>query len=928
MDMTYIDQQKAAAEFAQAWKGRGDEKQDTQVFWIGFLSKIFGIRNLEDFIRFEKKVPMRDGGTRFIDGYIAETKVLIEQKGLGINLDKKEMQSGGELLTPFEQALRYNDNLPHDEKAYWIITCNFGEFNIYNMNEGRPVPVRFELKDLELHLGSFSFIQDSARRTIDREQKLSMKAGEIVGSLYDALRHGYAEADRDKPETAQSLNVLCVRLVFCLYADDIGLFIKKNAFQDYLKNLPPAKARQALIRLFQQFDTRTEDRDPYDDELNAFPYVNGGLFADGSIVIPPFTDEILHVLLDEAAAGFDWSGISPTIFGAVFESTLDSKKRHDGGMHYTSVENIHKVIDPLFLSDLEAELDSIRMMAVGKPRNAMLLAFQEKLASIKVMDPAAGSGNFLTETYLCFRRMENECIRLQLKDGQGKFDFDSSFIHVSIQQFFGIEINDFAVAVARTALWIAESQMMEATSKIVGSELNFFPLKAFTNIHEGNALSIDWKDVVRPEGCTYIIGNPPFIGASVMSREQKSEMLSLFPEKSGAGDLDYVAGWYAKCADYIQGTGIRCAFVSTNSITQGSQVPILWKFLMQAKGINIDFAYRTFIWNSEATDMAHVHCVIIGFSSSANPKPKMIFHDGEGFKARNINGYLLDANDIFIESRTMPICNVLPIVYGNKPTDGGNLFLKPEEAEALSKSDPGAAAWIRPVLGSEEFLNGRKRYCLWLKDSDPGELRRCPHVLERIDKVRNFRLGSSKAKTVKDADSPMLFQEIRQPESGNYIIVPRVSSQRRRYIPMGFCSSDVIASDAVQIIPGATQYEFGVLESSVHMAWMRAICGRLKSDYRYSNQIVYNNFPWPSPSEDKKAAIERTGQEILDARALYPDSTLADLYDPLTMPEGLRKAHQSNDRAVMAAYGFKPSMSEEEIVSELFRMYRMLTEAE
>lgn len=901
--MTYFEQKKKASQFAKEWNGRGDEKQETQKFWIDLLSQVLDIKDTTSFIVFEKPVEMREKGTKYIDCYIPSTKVLIEQKGSKNDLKRGILQSGGDMLTPFEQALRYNDNLPHDQKARWIIVCNFQEFDIYDMNQSRPKPLIFQLKDLPSNLGSFEFLRDSSQEAIKKEQTLSMKAGEIVGHLYDALHKAYLPEDQEKDQTVKSLNILCVRLVFCLFADDSGLFGKQDAFYDYLHGLLPTKARQALIILFKHLDTKIEDRDPYDVELNAFPYVNGGLFSDENVIIPPFTDEILHVLLDEAAKGFDWSGISPTIFGAVFESTLDAKKRHAGGMHYTSIENIHKVIDPLFLDDLKTEFNSIKCVSVRKTRNDKLVAFQKKLASIKVMDPAAGSGNFLTETYLCFRRMENECIKLRLS-GQNELDF-GNFIYVSIQQFYGIEINDFAVSVASAALWIAESQMMEETSNIIGRNLEFFPLKTYTNIHEGNALRMNWSDVVSKNELTYIIGNPPFIGYSMKNQEQKKDMSTIYSDEKGitypkAGKIDYVAAWFFTASEYIYGTDIHVSFVATNSITQGEQVISVWQPLFDRFKIHIDFAYRTFIWDSEAAVKAHVHCVIIGFSCCVPTKPRVIYDNSCKILAKiMINPYLLDAPLVWIQNRPEPICNVLPMSTGNRPA-GKGLIIEPKDYESFITKEPQSKKYIKKLTGGEQYINNKTRYCLWLVGVSPAEIRQMPLVMERLQQCKKERLAGAKDRQ-KLADTPTLFRETKNPE--NFIIIPATSSKNRYYVPIGFLNADVIPSNAATIIENATLYYFGILTSSIHNDWMRAVCGRLKSDYRYSKNIVYNNFPWPATTDVQKASIEQTAKTILDARNLYPDCSLADLYDETTMPVAWRKAHQANDKAVMKAYG-------------------------
>ena len=715
-----------------------------------------------------------------------------------------------------------------------------------------------------------------------------------------------------------------MRLVFCLYAEDAGVFSRRQ-FRDYLARRRQ-NARQALIDLFHILDT-DQGRDPYlDEDLLAFPYVNGGLFSDESVILPRVTDGIVDLLLRQASEDFDWSGISPAIFGAVFESTLNPETRRSGGMHYTSLENIHKVIDPLFLDGLKAEFAQIEAIGVEKTRQARLAAFQEKLASLTFLDPACGSGNFLTETYLCLRRLENEAIAARLHDQVVLGDIESP-IRVSIGQFYGIEINDFAVTVAKTALWIAESQMMRETEAIVRHDLDFLPLKTNAHIVEGNALRLDWESVAPRNRLSYIMSNPPFVGARLMSTRQKEDLNGVFSGWKNAGNLDYVCCWYKKAADLMAGTAIRAALVSTNSVTQGESVADLWKPLF-AQGIHIDFAYRTFRWDSEARIKAHVHCVIAGFSTAPNPAPKVIYSSDRPQIAGNINGYLLDADDIFVESRNKPICDVPSIGIGNKPIDGGNYLFTKEERDAFVKKEPASEKWFRPWYGSWEFINRQPRYCLWPGDCPPNELRKMSECMKRVQAVRDFRLASKSAGTVKLAERPTRFHVENMP-NGHYLFIPRVSSEQRRYVPIGFMDSDSLTSDAAHIIPNATLYHLGILTSNVHMAWMRAVCGRLEMRYRYSANIVYNNFPWPTPTEEQRARIEQTAQAILDARALYPDASLADLYDEVTMPPELRKAHQKNDKAVMQAYGFPiGETTESTCVAELMKMYQEMSSSQ
>lgn len=925
--MTEKQQRDAARVFASYWGEHGDEKQDTQRFWMDLLQNVLGVENPSQFIEFE--VPVMLSHTSFIDGFIPSTRVLIEQKSEDIDLKKGSRQSDGSMLTPFQQARRYAGYLPHNQNPRWIVVCNFREFQIHDMNRPNDEPELLKLEELETQFHRLHFLVDTGDTNIKKEMEISLQAGDIVGVLYDALLEKYK--DPTDPETLKSLNALCVRLVFCLYAEDAGIFGARGMFHDYLKR-HVADARRALIDLFKVLDTKEEERDPYmDEDLAAFPYVNGGLFAEESVVIPRLDESIVDLILHKASEDFDWSEISPTIFGAVFESTLNPETRRAGGMHYTSIENIHKVIDPLFLDGLKREFSEIAAIGEIKARNRKFRAFQAKLAGLKFLDPACGSGNFLTETYLSLRRLENDILR-QLTDqvmfgGVQKEDL----IQVSIGQFYGIEINDFAVTVARTALWIAESQMMKETEDVVHMSLDFLPLRSYANITEGNALRLDWESVVPKHQLSYIMGNPPFVGYSLQSKEQKKDILSIYVNEKGkpyktAGKIDYVAGWYFKASQLIQGTNIRIAFVSTNSITQGEQVAGVWKPLYDRFGIHIDFAYRTFRWDSEANLKAHVHCVIVGFSVAPNNAEKRIYSEEHFQMAENINAYLMDAPTVFIESRSKSLCEVPEMLYGNKPTDGGFLFLTNDEYQDVQKREPEILKYIRRVYGASEFINNKPRFCIWLVGVSPAEVRKSKFIMERVESVRKFRLASTKAATRKSAEMPTLFQEVRHPNS-DYIIVPRHSSETRKYIPLGFVSPEIIVNDAVQIIPNATTYHFGVLTSNVHMAWMRAVCGRIKSDYRYSKDIVYNNFPWPTPTEEQKTKIEQTAQGILDARALYTDCSLADLYDEVTMPVELRRAHQANDKAVMAAYGIPVrTTTEASCVAELMRMYQRLVE--
>lgn len=927
-NMAEVKQRIAAKEFAEYWKDKGYEKGESQKFWLSLLSDILGVEHPEQFISFEDQVHLDH--TSFIDGYIPTTKVLIEQKSSNKDLYKPIKQSDGSLLNPFQQAKRYITELPLSKHPRWVVTCNFQKFCIYDMERPNGEPQEILLKDLEKEYYRLSFLVDTGSELLKKEMEVSIQAGEIVGLLYDAFLNQYI--DKTSEETLKSLNMLCVRLVFCLYAEDAGVFPKHNMFLDYLSHFETGRMRKALIELFEVLDTKPEDRDPYlEPELSAFPYVNGGLFANEHIEIPNFTEDIRELLLTKASEEFDWSKISPTIFGAVFESTLNPETRRSGGMHYTSIENIHKVIDPLFMDELTKEFQEIKQLPQNKNRDKKLTEFQDKISNLTFLDPACGSGNFLTETYISLRKLENAVLH-ELYKGQITLGAITNPIKVSIKQFYGIEINDFAVTVAKTALWIAESQMLKKTENIVHMDLDFLPLKTYTNIVEDNALHINWENVILKNELNYIMGNPPFVGARLMSQAQKDDMILVFGDKwKNVGNLDYVSCWYKKATDYMQGTNICTALVSTNSITQGEQVPILWKPLFE-QGIHIDFAHRTFRWDSEASIKAHVHCVIVGFSYTN--KPKRLYSSERMQYVNNINAYLIDAPDVFISSRKTPIQNVPKMDFGSMPNDGGALCdYSDEDKNAIVKEYPASEKFFKKFLGATEFLHNKTRWCLWLKNISPADIKHVPPVLSAVQKVKDMRASSNREATRKLADTPYLFGEIRQPET-NYLIIPRHSSENRKYLPVGYINKDTICGDANMLIADASLFTFGIMCSNVHNAWMRATCGRIKSDYRYSNSIVYNNFPYCTPTDEQKTKIEKTAQTILDARALYPECSLADLYDELTMPPELRKAHQDNDRAVMETYGFRKVdeatgksrlLNEAETVAELMKMYQELT---
>ena len=894
--------------FIERWKNHGYEKGESQKFWIDFLETL-GEKNVLEKIFFEQQI-----NGKFIDAVIPEKKILIEQKSSGKNL-----------FDAFIQAKNYDNELPFNKKSRWIICSDFQNFEIHDMNSPKSPPIKISLENLQKNISAFNFLIDKTKNKIQIELELSLKAGEIVGKLYDSLKKNYLNPNSE--ESLQSLNKLCVRLVFCLYAESSGIFGKRKIFRDFLQ--VSRNIRRDLIDLFFVFDTPEKNRDPYlSDELKIFPYVNGGLFAEEKIEIPNFTDEIKKFFFDEVE-NFNWSGISPTIFGAVFESTLNPATRRTGGMHYTSIENIHKVIDNLFLDDLHEEFFQIKNSKKNRKKN--LLDFQNKLANLKFFDPACGSGNFLTESFISLRRLENEILKELLGEKILLGELDNP-IKISIKNFFGIEINDFAVSVAKTALWIAELQMMTETQEIIHRDLNFLPLKSYANIFEGNALHMDWTKIL-PHDINFIFGNPPFVGKTFQTSAQKADIKKFFKNSS----VDYVACWYKKTFDFLNfcepkitdksisanqkfdknnfcEPKIQCAFVSTNSITQGEQVPEIFA----TAPIIINFAYRTFTWDSESNEKAHVHCVIIGFANF-HREQKIIFDGDKKILAKNINFYLLDAENFFLIKRNFPLQKFIPNIFnGSMPRDGGNLILSEDEKNFLIKKFPDSKKFIRPLIGSREFLHNEKRFCLWLVDATPAEIKKIPPIYERIKKVKEFRSASKKAQTRKLSEVPQLFAEIRFSKE-NFLFFPQVSSGSRKYIPIGFFDENFITVSPNFFIPNADLFLFGVLESKVHMIWTKTFCGRLKSDFRYSAQIIYNNFPFPEKNFEK---ISATAEKILEVRKKYSDSSLAELYDENLMPKDLRDAHKKNDLAVMEAYNFDKNFSESEIVAELMKLYQ------
>lgn len=930
---------KEAKEFVSRWgkrlvavpAGSNNEQQDTQKFWVDLLINVLGVpsNSIDSFVDFERKVRGRR-----IDVFVSDHNFLCEQKSVGIDLDKPEPRNGG-METPFQQAMWYARHLPYSERPRWVMTCNFETFRLYDLDDERPENTvqEFTLEELPDSLYLLSFLTSNETSRLHKEQRLSVEAGSYVSRLYDALAKQYHHIDGDDEraqEEQRSLNVLITRIIFLLYAEDADLLQSHQAFGRYCEG-DPAKFRRKLIDLFEAIDTPLDKRDEYmDDDLAAFPYVNGGLFADSTIAVPQMTEEIQRAITD-ASQDFDWKEISGVIFGGVFEGTLNPETRHAGGMHYTSVENIERCLKPLFLDGLWDELHEAEGERTAAKRKQAFARLHDKVASITIGDPACGSGNFLTEAYRQLRTIENRIIEDELNEetdlaGQTSLvAVRDNPVRVSLDQLYGIEINDFAVSVAKTALWITEEQMLRKTQEIyVDYDFDFLPLRSLTNLREGNALKTDWSDVF-PDNLTYLVGNPPFLGARNQSKEQKAELLDVFDGAKNSGNIDYCGAWYIKAARFTEGKHTRCALVSTNSICQGEQVANLWKPLHDM-GIHIDFAHNTFRWDNEAADKAHVFCVIVGFSREKCEK-KLFYHatpdsDEEQIPLARINAYLKDAPDVFIYSRSKPICDVPEMGIGNKPIDGGFYLFTDEEKDDFLKKEPKAGCFFHPWLGSKEFIHGYHRWCLWLGEASFSDLKQLPECRKRIEQVREYRLGSKSAGTRKIADKPTRFHVENMP-TGSSIIIPEVSSSRRKRIPMGFVGPEVFCSNKVRLIPNASLYHYGVLQSQFHNAWVRVVTGRLKDDYQYSANIDYNNFVWPDPTDERRKEVERCAQDVLDARDAQEDATLADMYDPKNetfFPE-LMAAHKELDAAVEAAYGVDFDGDEERIVAYLFNLY-------
>ncbi|MCL2830260.1 MAG: N-6 DNA methylase [Betaproteobacteria bacterium] len=904
MQLSWEMIQSNALAFSKRWKDGADEKSEGPSFVRDFLA-VFGVEDAAAVGRFEERA-QRMSGRGFMD-YFWPQQLGIEMKSRGKDLEDA-----------LEQLKDYAIHLPADEMPGLLMVCDFERILLYRRSTADRK--EFRTKDLHRHVRKFAILAGYENtREIETQQEVNVAAALKMAKLHDALKsHGYEGHD---------LEVYLVRLLFCLFADDTGIF-PQQAFLNYVENSKKdgSDLSERIARLFEVLnlpDAVRVKKTLLSAELKQFRYINGRLFKD-SLPFAEFNEKMRNTLLE--CCHFDWSAISPAIFGAMFQGVMDKDQRRELGAHYTSEENILKLINPLFMDDLWKEFNRVKTDPVALSR------FHEKIARLKFLDPACGCGNFLIITYRELRRLELDLLKMKMKSSHQKLLDIESMLKVSVEQFYGIEIEDFPCQVATVGMWLMDHQMNQRVAEEFGQYFARLPLTQSATIVHGNALRTDWESVVAKEELGFVLGNPPFVGYSNQNEEQKEDILSVYLDASGkpfrnAGKIDYVAAWYYKAARLLMGTQIRAAFVSTNSIMQGEQVSAVWKPVFEMFGTHIDFGYRTFKWSNEAKGKAAVHCVIVGFSHAplANRGLRMIYDsDGTKNSAKNINPYLVDAPNVFVESRTKPLCDMPELVYGNKPVDGGNLFLNASEYEEFIEQEPAAKKYLKRVYGSEEFINNIERYCLWLVQANPVDLRKLPLVMERIEKVRQFRKSSSKKQTQEGAITPSLFMEIRQPKK-NYIIIPRVSSERRRYIPIGFLTANIIVTDLVSIIPNANLYHFGVLTSNVHMAWTNVVCGRLKSDYRYSNKIVYNNFPWPDTNTEQKAAIEELAQAVLDARARYPENSLADLYDPLTMPQELLKAHQNLDRAVMKLYGLPKDTPESAIVALLMEWYQQLT---
>jgi len=917
MPLSWNEIRLRANTFVSEWKDKAPkarEEADAQDFQTDFLN-IFGVSrrqvaNFEHRVNINSQTDASGQATGGRRGYIDlfwKGRFMIEMK-----------TPGKDMIKAYEQAKEYAVNLPKSDIPEGILISDFCKLDYYDLDKNAEVE-HFTLQELPEKVELFSYLAGYKDIVYQAVSPVDIEAAEHMGELYDALK--------DNGYTGHELEMYLVRLLFCLFADSSGIFDEKNLFYKYILDRTNEDGSDLALHLGQIFDILNKPMDKrlknIDETLNKFPYVDGGLFEE-KLDTASFDSVMRKILLK--CCTLDWSQIKPEIFGAMFQSVKDKESRRALGEHYTSETNILKVIRPLFLDELWAEFEKTRKLTSGI-REHRLLEFHTRLRELKFLDPACGCGNFLVVSYRELRLLEIEVLSEYMQT-QKVLDIDL-LIRVNVDQFYGIEIEEFPARIAQTALWLMDHLMNKKASQKFGMYFVRIPLTASPHIINDNALTLDWEKIVPKDELSYILGNPPFNGASNMEKEQKKETENIFNSMKNYGVLDYVTCWYEKAAQYIQGTEIEAAFVSTNSICQGEQVLALWPELMNKHNIKINFAHQTFKWDNEAKGKAAVYCVIIGFGLKDRKIKKLyqystVISDPSEIDVKQINAYLVDADSVFISTRSKPICNVPKMVYGNKPTDDGNLFIKEDEYEDFIAKEPNAKKYIRKIYGSEEYINNKTRYCLWLVDADPSELKKMPLVMERLEEVRKFRLASTKKATRESAKTPALFQEIRQPRK-DYIIIPRHSSESRNYIPFGFVSADILVNDAVTILPDASIYDFGLLTSSMHMAWVRYTCGRIKSDYRYSNTIVYNNFPFPNPTEKQKVEIEETAQAVLGSRTQYPNSSLADLYNPLTMPKNLLKAHQKLDKAVEAAYG-KTFNSDADRISHLFFLYQKLVE--
>ena len=955
---------KAAQKFVAEWKNRGKEDKDYTEFWEDLLEDVFGVPKARKEIEPQSKVKF-EGSTKRIDIRVKTSKVVIEQKSNDVNLDAKQKQSGKDAngnpleLTPMDQAIRYYNNLDTPDQGRYVIACNFKEFRIWDSYHKNAPQRRILLEELPLRWRELKFLIEPYRPEgfVDekREERVSSTASEFIRNLYDTI---YASKKEWTKNELQSLNMFCVRIVFCLFAEDAGIF-DDGQFRTFLDKFNAKDLSKKFDALFFWLDMTDPKRREYyklaDVEVQQFPYVDGGLFNNADLYETPAINKAAFDILKSAwdlklkdtDETFDWSEISPTNFGCIFESTVDSEVRESGGMHYTTPSNIHRVIDPLFMDDLKEELEHIIGLPIDTKgqkdvKYAKLESFRDRLSSMRFLDPACGSGNFLTETYKSLHALELLAIESELEFRHDAIMENQDPCKVRMGQFFGIEIDHFAASVARASLWIAECQLIQETKKVLHCNIDPLPLEKNTNVIQADALETDWEDVLRPSKNhpTYIIGNPPFKGARGGSdkqedTERKKALLHAVmndvnangkPVWQNIGDMDFVCGWYAKAAQYMQGRAyVKATFVSTNSIVQGKHAVNLWKPLMEHFKAKISFAWRTFKWFNEAKKVAQVHCVIVCFyCGKKKEEPCYIYEDGKDVVVcEQINNYLLPAESFFVNPNLKkPLCDVPTIGMGNQPIDGGNYIFTELQMQEFIKLEPKSVAYFHKYYGSEEFSSGIPRYFLWLGDCEPDELSKMPQAMKIVETVRQYRLNSKRSLTRRLADKPRQFATKNMP-SADYMVIPEVSTQRRKYIPFGYMTPDIICSNKLRLMFDATPYHFGILESRVHMAWMRVVCGRMKSDYSYSVEIVYNNFPWPQNlSEEQKERISESAQAILDARNNHPNSSLKELYDPKLMPSDLVDAHRRNDHTVIAAYsylGITSEMTDEEIALILLK---------